>query len=454
MHIRTIAVALTSVFCASAFAAGVADTSESRASAVVCANVFDAKTGKLTGKTTLIVEQGRIKAVESGRAVPAGMAAIDLEGMTCLPGLIDMHTHITGETSPRGYEEGFRLNPADYALRGTVYARRTLLAGFTTVRNLGDGGNVSIALRNAIDQGYVDGPRIFTAGKSLATTGGHADPTNGRNWELSGDPGPKEGVVNSAEEGRKAVRQRYKDGADLIKITATGGVLSYAKNGQNPQFTVEEIQSITATAHDYGLRVAAHAHGDEGMRRAILGGVDSIEHGTYMSDETIALMIRKGTWYVPTLMAGAFVAEKAKAPGYYPEIVRPKALAIGPKIADTFARAWKAGVKIAFGTDAAVYPHGQNAHEFVLMVNAGMPPAAALQAATLRAADLLDQSADLGSLEAGKFADIVAVAGNPLTDIGLMEKIDFVMKNGKVYKGREPAAADPAQAQSGERDQP
>jgi imidazolonepropionase-like amidohydrolase len=182
------------------------------------------------------------------------------------------------------------------------------------------------------------------------------------------------------------------------------------------------------------MRVAAHAHGDEGMRRAILGGVDSIEHGTYMSDQTIDLMIRQGTWYVPTLMAGAYVAEKAKTPGYYPDIVRPKALAIGPQIAGTFARAWKAGVKIAFGTDAAVYPHGQNAHEFVLMVNAGMPPAAALQAATLRAADLLDQSADLGTLEAGKFADIVAVAGNPIADIGLMEKIDFVMKNGKVYK--------------------
>jgi imidazolonepropionase-like amidohydrolase len=436
-----IALALASLFSAAAVADEVADQAP-QASAVICSNSFDANSGKLSGETTLIIEQGRIKSVQSGRAAPAGMATIDLVGMTCLPGLIDMHTHITGETSPRGYEEGFRLNPADYALRGTQYARRTLLSGFTTVRNLGDGGNVSIALRNAIEQGYVDGPRIFTAGKSLATTGGHADPTNGRNWELSGDPGPKEGVVNSAEDGRKAVRQRYKEGADLIKITATGGVLSYAKNGQNPQFTVEEIQSITDTAHDYGMRVAAHAHGDEGMQRAILGGVDSIEHGTYMSDKTIDLMIRKGTWYVPTLMAGAFVAEKAKTPGYYPEIVRPKALAIGPQIASTFARAWKAGVKIAFGTDAAVYPHGQNAHEFVLMVNAGMPPAAARQAATVRAAELLDQSADLGTLEAGKFADIVAVPGNPIDDIALMENVTFVMKAGKVYKHEGASAAE------------
>ena len=400
--------------------------------ALQCANAFDARAGRLLGATTIVIEGNRITAVEAGRAAPAGARVIDLAGKTCLPGLIDMHVHITGETSARGYEEGFRLNPADHALRGTVYAERTLLAGFTTVRNLGDVDNVSIALRNAIDQGLVRGPRIFTAGKSIATTGGHADPTNGRNLDLTGDPGPKDGVINGVEDARKAVRQRYKDGADLIKITSTGGVLSYAKNGQNPQFTLEEIQAVTATAKDYGFRVAAHAHGDEGIQRAVLGGVDSIEHGTFMSDRTIALMKEHRTWYVPTISAGAYVAEKAKTPGYYPEIVRPKALAVGPQIQQTFARAWKAGVRIAFGTDAAVYPHGGNAHEFVLMVDAGMPPAAALQSATVGAAELLDQSDHLGQLAVGRFADVVAVDGNPLERIATMEKPSFVMKNGQV----------------------
>lgn len=403
--------------------------------ALLCEHAFDAASGKLLGATTIVVEGQRIKAVAAGRNAPAGARVVDLAGMTCLPGLIDLHTHITGETSARGYEEGFRLNPADYALRGIGYARRTLLAGFTTIRNLGDIGNASIALRNAIDQGHVVGPRIFTAGKSIATTGGHADPTNGRNLELTGDPGPKEGVVNGADDARKAVRQRYKDGADLIKITSTGGVLSYAKNGQNPQFTIGEIEAIVATAKDYGMRVAAHAHGDEGIRRAVIAGVDSIEHGTFMSHATMALMKKHGTWYVPTISAGVFVADKAKTPDYYPEIVRPKALAVGPQIQATFARAWKAGVKIAFGTDAAVYPHGQNAHEFVLMAEAGMPPAAALQAATVRAAELLDQSENLGSLDAGKFADIVAVPGNPLERIAAMEAVAFVMKDGVIHKG-------------------
>lgn len=399
-----------------------------------CGHLLDATQGKLRGATSVLVEGERIKELRTGRVDVPGAKHIDLGTSTCLPGLIDLHTHVTSETSPRGYEEGFRLNPADYALRGVRYAERTLMAGFTSVRNLGDSGNASIALRNAINAGFVPGPRIFTAGKSIATTGGHADPTNGRNWALTGDPGPYEGVVNSADEARKAVRQHYKEGVDVIKITSTGGVLSYAKDGQGPQFTVDEIRAITSTAKDYGFRVAAHAHGDEGIQRAILGGVDSIEHGTYMSDATIRLMKEHGTWFVPTLSAGAFVADKAMTPGYYPEIVRPKALAIGPKIKDTFSRAYRAGVKIGFGTDSGVFPHGDNGHEFSLMVEAGMPPMAALQSATLYAAQLLDQSADLGSLEAGKFADVIAVQGDPLQDIALMEKVGFVMKAGVVYK--------------------
>jgi imidazolonepropionase-like amidohydrolase len=399
-----------------------------------CGAYFDVTSGKRLSEHTIVVQGDKVVEVRPGRAEPAGARAIELPNHTCMPGLIDMHVHITSETNNKSYEEGFRLNPTDYALRGVAYAERTLQAGFTTVRNLGDGGNASISLRNAIDQGWVRGPRIVTAGKSIATTGGHADPTNGRNWELSGDPGPREGVINDVGEARKAVRQRYKDGADVIKITATGGVLSYAKNGQNAQFTVEEIRSVVDTAHDYGMKVAAHAHGDEGVQRAILGGIDSIEHGTFMSDKTLRLMKEHGTYYVPTITAGVWVGEKAKEPGYYPEIVRPKALAVGPQIQKTFTRAYRAGVKIAFGTDAGVFPHGMNGREFALMVEAGMPAAETLRCATVHAADLLGQSEILGSLAPGKFADVVAVPGDPLTDITLMQRVDFVMKGGQVVK--------------------
>ena len=236
------------------------------------------------------------------------------------------------------------------AFGSTQFAKSTLLSGFTTVRDLG-GSGVNIALRNAINAGKIDGPRIYTAGKSLATTGGHADPTNGYKKSLIGNPGPKEGVVNSVDDAKKAVRQRYKNGADLIKITATGGVLSVAKSGDNPQFTVEDIKAICDTAKDYGFHVAAHAHGDEGMQRAILGGVKTIEHGTYMSDETMELMKKHGAYLVPTITAGKEVEAKAKVKGFYPDIVVPKALAVGPQIQSTFEKAYKKGVGIAFGTD-------------------------------------------------------------------------------------------------------
>jgi imidazolonepropionase-like amidohydrolase len=339
-----------------------------------------------------------------------------------------------GQSSPQSYSEGFRLDDVDFAFRAVGYAEKTLLAGFTSVRDLG--GEVAPHLRDAINQGLVRGPRIFAAGKSIATTGGHADPTNGYNSELShlvGPPGPTEGVVNSIDDARQAVRQRYKEGSDVIKITATGGVLSYAKSGDAPQFTVEEVRAIVDTAQDYGYKVAAHAHGEEGMRRAVEGGVTSIEHGTYMSDELMALMKRKGTWYVPTIYAGRFVAEKAKVEGYFPEIVRPKAARIGAQIQDTAAKAYKAGVKIAFGTDMGVGPHGDNAREFVYMHEAGIPAAYALQAATIRAAEVLGVE-DQGVVEAGQRADIIAISGDPLADINAVMNVDFVMKDGVVYK--------------------
>jgi imidazolonepropionase-like amidohydrolase len=344
-----------------------------------------------------------------------------------------MHVHLEHETNPNRYMETFTFNPADYAFQSVKFARTTLETGFTAVRDLG-GSGVNISLRNAINKGLIVGPRVFTAGKSIATTGGHADPTNSYRKELMGDPGPAEGVANGADECRQAVRQRYKDGADLIKITATGGVLSVAKSGTNPQFTEEEIRAIVQTANDYGFKVAVHAHGAEGMKRAIRAGVHSIEHGSFMDDEAIALFKQYGTWYVPTITAGQAVGDSAKKPGYYPALVVPKALEIGPRIKNTFGKAYKAGVKIAFGTDAGVYRHGLNWLEFVYMIDAGMPAMEVIKSATINAADLLGEKDRLGSIEIGKLADIVAVEGDPLKDPQAFGKVVFVMKDGKVYK--------------------
>ncbi len=384
---------------------------------------------------TIIVDGNKIVGVERGYQTPtAGATLIDLRQHTVMPGLMDMHTHFSTQMSATSYGEGQRLNEADFALRGAVFAERTLLSGFTTVRELGDSHQVSVALRKAIAQGYVSGPRIFAAGKSLATTGGHADPTNGLAYLLQGDPGPKDGVINGADEARKAVRQRYKEGADLIKVTATGGVLSVAKSGMNPQFTDEELAAIVSTARDYGFKVAVHAHGKEGMQRAIKAGVDSIEHGTFMDKETMALMKKHGTYYVPTISAGKWVQQKAEIDGFFPDLVRPKAATIGPLIQQTFSEAYKAGVKIAFGTDAGVGAHGDNWREFVYMTEAGMPAMAAIQSATIEGARLLGMEHELGSIKVGKLADIIAVPGNPLQDIQLMGQVSFVMKDGQIYK--------------------
>lgn len=397
---------------------------------------FTGTSSTLLEKVTIVVDGNKIKAIQKG-FVEAGEddEVIDLKGHTVMPGLMDMHVHLSSQHGgPQTYLERFSLNEADYALRGANYAQVTLEAGFTTVRNLGDSYNETIALRNSISKGIATGPRIYTGGKSIATTGGHADPSNGFAHLLRPDVGPTQGVVNGEVEAREAVRTRYQDGADVIKITATGGVLSVAKSGQNPQFMTDELDAIVQTAKDYGMTVAVHAHGKEGMKRAIEAGVDSIEHGTYMDDEIRALMKKKGTYYVPTILAGKFVAEKAKIDGFFPELVRPKAAAIGPLIQTTFERAHKAGVKIAFGTDSGVSAHGDNAKEFALMVEAGMSPANALLSATVNSAELLGISDILGTLSEGKLADIVAVSGNPLEDISVMESVSFVMKDGVVYK--------------------
>ncbi|GIV40402.1 MAG: Xaa-Pro dipeptidase [Thermonema sp.] len=398
-----------------------------------CGHLLDVKKGKWLEGVTVRIEGNTIRGIEKGYVAPkAGEKVIDLRSRYVLPGLMDMHVHLESETNPHNTLERFILNPADIAYRSVGYARKTLMAGFTTVRDLG-GTGVNISLRNAINAGLIDGPRVFTAGKSIATTGGHADPTNGYRKDLMGDPGPYEGVANGPDECRKAVRQRYKNGADLIKITATGGVLSLAKSGTAPQFTDEELRAIVETARDYGMKVAVHAHGAEGMKRALRAGVHSIEHGTYMDDEAIELFKKTGAYYVPTILAGRTVADSAKVPGYYAPIVVPKALAVGPQIQKTFAKAYKAGVKIAFGTDSGVSVHGLNAIEFELMVEAGMPPLEAIRSATLNAADLLGVN-NLGSIEAGMLADVIAVEDNPLENISTLRKVVFVMKDGKVYK--------------------
>jgi len=434
-HAPVLAAAITGGILAAASASPAsADAPAQAVTALECGHLIDTANGKMLGATTIVIEGGRIKEVVNGVQPPAGAKTIDLGTQTCMPGLIDAHTHLTDQTSRTSYVDKFHWNIADYAIRSTVYARRTLLAGFTTVRNVGDMDNESIALRNAINAGIVPGPRMYTAGKAMGTTGGHADPTNGYREDLAGDPGPTDGIINNADDAAKAVRQHYKVGADLIKIMPSGGVLDESSSGDNAQMTLEEIKAVVATAHDYGFTVAAHAHGAEAIRRAVIGGVDSIEHGTFMDAEDMRLMVEHGTWYVPTIIAGDFVARQSKVPGYYPPQVAAKAAAIGPLIQATAARAYKAHVKIAFGTDAAVYPHGQNAHEFELMVGAGMPPMFTIQAATINAAQLLKHDKDLGTVAPGKIADVVAVPGNPIDDISLMKQVSFVMKDGVVYK--------------------
>ena len=399
-----------------------------------CGNLFDGLGNNLQPQMTVVVEGNKITAVQKGYTNPSGKDnVLDMKSKTVLPGLIDMHVHLESQTRRGGAIDGFTSNPADVAYRAAQYAKTTLLAGFTTVRDLG-GSGVNVSLRNAINAGLVDGPRVLTVGKSIATTGGHADPTNGYRKDIMGDPGPEDGVINGPEDARKAVRQRYKDGSDLIKITATGGVLSNAKDGSGPQFTEEEVKAVVDAAKDYGFPVAAHAHGAEGMKRAIRAGVQTIEHGTLMDDEAIELFKKHGTYYVPTIIAGKTAADSARHFGYYPPLVVPKALAIGPKIQATFGKAYKAGVKIAFGTDAGVYIHGYNAKEFEYMVEAGMPAVEAIKAALMTNAKLLGMETQIGSVETGKFADLIAVDENPIQNIKTLQAVKFVMKNGKVYK--------------------
>ena len=405
---------------------------------IYAGKVFTGQSDELINQATVVIEGGQIVAVMSSFRPPVpGDTVVHLEDYTVLPGLIDLHVHLEHENTPSGYSDAFIKSDADVALEAARFARITLMSGFTTVRDLG-GRGVMMSVRNAINSGKIVGPRIYTSGKQLATTGGHGDKTNGARPDLWPSPGAEEGILNGPFEARKAVRQRYKEGADLIKITATGGVLSVAKDGSGPQFRADELEEVVRTAREYNMKVAAHAHGAEGLQRAIDAGVNTIEHGTFLSKEQMAQMKAKEIWLIPTLSAGAWVAQKGAEPDYYPPLVRPKAVSIGPQIAKTFAEAVKQGVPVAFGTDAGVFPHGDNAWEFELMCENGLTPAQALHSATTKAAQVLGLEEELGQLALGFKCDIIAVAGDPLENISAMRDVVFVMKEGKIYKSPKP----------------
>ncbi len=388
-------------------------------------------------RQTIVIENGRIAAIKAGFEKPSNAdTLIDLSDHFVLPGLIDCHVHLTGEMGPQEKLATVEQSPTAVALHAAHYARLTIEAGFTTVRDLGEmGGSADaiFALRSAVAKGYVPGPRIFAAGSIISPTGGHGVTCGYRDdinvlFDASGRGDGIDGC-------RYAVRKQVSRGADFIKFVATGGVLTDTNTGTGQQFFTDEYEAIVATAHMLGRKTTAHAHGADGMKAALLAGVDSIEHGTFMDDEVTELMLKRGAFYVPTALAGTTVAEiAAKEGNYMPPNIRAKALEVGPQIVGTLKRAHKNGIRIAFGTDTAVSPHGENAREFALMVKAGMTPMQAIEAATVTAAEHIGQTANLGSLEVGKAADVIAVASSPLENVRALENVAFVMRDGTVFK--------------------
>jgi imidazolonepropionase-like amidohydrolase len=407
--------------------------------------LIDAVSNAVRERVSIVIEGDRVVRVENGWSRSSGAEIVDLTTATVLPGLIDCHTHITGEGTADAILRAVTESPVDAAIKSTVFAKRTLTAGFTSIRNVGGPAGADVSLKRAIDDGLVVGPRIWSARVGLSITGGHGD-QGGLRPDLQTDAW-REGIVDGPESAMRAVRHQHKYGADLIKITATGGVLSIGDSGTAQQFTDAELAAIVETAHLLGIKVAAHAHGKQGIEAAIRAGVDSIEHGTLADEETFALFKKHGTYLVPTMLAGKTVAELAKVPGHFHPTVQAKAAAIGPRIRDMLGRAYKAGVKIAFGTDSGVSNHGQNAQELALLVEAGVPSMEAILMATRNAADLIGAGDRIGSIQPGRFADIIAVAGDPTKDITELQRVEFVMKGGEVVK-HERARARGAQSSS------
>lgn len=406
---------------------------QSKIKAIKAGTLIDVVSGKVLKNQIILIDNNLITEIGNNLTIPKDAEIIDLSNSTVMPGLIDCHTHMSAEPSDDYYGDIFRKTAMDYAVLAPIYAKRTLEAGFTTCRDMGAGDLIDISLRNAINEGSIEGPRMYVATFALGATGGHSDVT-GFNPNLAWKGNPDfTGVADGIDEIRKRVRNNIKWGADVIKVCATAGVMSEEESVGAPQYSLEEMKALVDEAHMWGKKVAAHAHGTEGINRAVLAGVNSVEHCSILDDQTIKLMKEKGTYMVPTLYALDYIIETYSKKGF-PEKIINKAKSIKIEKEKSFERAVKAGVKIAYGTDAAVMPHGWNAKDFSYMVKAGMTPMQTIQSATINAADLLDIKTKTGSITIGKYADIIAVENNPLDDVTVLEHVKFVMKDGTVYK--------------------